>query len=272
MNRPQISIVIINYNTFDLTCKCIQSIFAKTNDCTYEIILVDNASTETSPEKFEELFPSVVFIRSDVNLGFSKGNNLGIAKARGEVVLLLNSDTELENDAISICYKTLVSDAKTAVVSSGLKYPDGELQHNCQRFPSIRYKLFELFRLQKIFPRATGGKILLGFFFNHAEVVSPDWVWGTFFMFKKNLLELLPEKKLADDFFMYVEDMQWCMDFYRLGYKIVFQPAAQVIHFMGKSGGAKSNLMTENMNKFMQRYYQPWEVIMIRWLDRILTR
>lgn len=268
---PQVSVIIVNYNTFELTCKCIQSILERTAGCSYEIIVVDNASVEQDIKKINILFPVVTLIESDVNLGFAKGNNLGILHAKGDFILLLNSDAELQNDAISICFDFLQREKQVAVVSAMLKFPDGITQHNCQRFPSIKYKLFELFRLQKILPRAKAGKILLGFFFNYSEVVYPDWVWGTFFMFRRKLLDSLPGGKLADDFFMYVEDMQWCMEFRKLGYTIAFQPAALVTHYMGKSGGPKSRLIDENMNQFMERYYSRTERFIIRCLDRLLT-
>ncbi|SKC77232.1 glycosyltransferase family 2 protein [Ohtaekwangia koreensis] len=269
-SSPQVSVVIINYNTFELTCGCIQSVVEKTSGCTYEIIVVDNASTEGRVKEFLVRFPFITLIESKVNVGFSKGNNIGIEQAKGEFILLLNSDTELQNDALSICQDFIKKDKKAAAVSALLKYPDGAIQHNCQRFPSIKYKLFELFRLQKFVPRRIGGRVLLGFFFDYNEVVYPDWIWGTFFMFRRESLKLLPQGKLADDFFMYVEDMQWCMEFRNLGYSIAFQPAAQVVHYMGKSGGAKSELIDQNIDRFMSKYYSPFERLCIRWLDRIL--
>ncbi|MFD1000111.1 glycosyltransferase family 2 protein [Ohtaekwangia kribbensis] len=270
--NPQVSIIIVNYNTFEFTCKCVQSILEKTKGCSYEIIVVDNASAEVAIKGINKLFPSVTLLESEVNLGFAKGNNMGIRYAKGDFILLLNSDAELQNDAVSICLNFLRQEQLVAAVSGALKYPDGRIQHNCQRFPSIKYKLFELFRLQKVFSRVRSGKMLLGFFFNHSEVVYPDWVWGTFFMFERKLLSLLPEQKLADDFFMYVEDIQWCMEFRKLGYSIAFQPAALVTHHMGKSGGAKSVMIDENMNKFMEAYYSPWERKLIKLLDRILLK
>ncbi len=183
-----VSVIIINYNTYELTCSCIQSIIREAgNGYTYEIILVDNASTETDAENFLKQFPSIKLIKSTVNAGFARGNNLGIRQAEGEYILLLNSDTVLKNDAIGICLSFLRADASVAVVSGRLEYPDGHVQHNCQRFPSIGAKLFELFRLQKIFSRSVGSRMLFGSFFDHNTVTYPDWVWGTFFMFPRKL-------------------------------------------------------------------------------------
>jgi GT2 family glycosyltransferase len=267
-----VSIIIVNYNTFELTCQCIQSVIDKTEGISYEVIVVDNASHEIAPQKFLDRFPDITLITSAVNVGFAKGNNLGVAKATGDYILLLNSDTILKNNAVAIGVEVLQHNPNTAVMAARLEYADGKLQHNCQRFPSVKYKAFELLRLQKFLPANWGGKILMGFFFDHNQHASPDWVWGTFFMFRRDLLPKLPKAKLDDQFFMYVEDVQWCMDFRRLGYSIAFDPRAQVIHLMGKSGGAKSALMDENMNRFMEVYYSPWERKLIKLLDRMLLK
>jgi len=266
-----VSVIIINYNTFRLTCNCIQSIIEKTQDVSYEIILVDNGSVETDPKEFSIHFPDIKLIRSVKNLGFAKGNNLGIAGASGKYVLLLNSDTTLKNDAISISREFLESHASVAVVTARLEFADGTVQHNCQRFPSIRYKLFELFRLQKFISKPSAGRILLGSFFNHDKLIFPDWTWGTFFMFRRELLDLLPEKKLTDSFFMYGEDMQWCMEFRKLGYAVAFEPSARIIHYMGQSKGRKSMLMKENHQRFMELYYSVMHRRLISLLDHLLS-
>ena len=156
-----------------------------------------------------------------------------------------------------------------AVATARLEYANGEVQHNCQRFPSVRFLLFELLRLQKIF--SSRKKILLGYFFDHNSLAYPDWVWGTFFMFKKNLLNNLRNRRLSEDFFMYVEDMQWCMDFRLQGFEVAFLPDARVVHLMGASGGAKSDLMAKNMKVFMTKYYHPLHRFLINSLNIMLT-
>jgi GT2 family glycosyltransferase len=265
-----LSVIIINYNTFTLTCQCIRSIKGNVQGITYEIVLVDNGSTERNVSDFLDIFPDLVLIRNEKNEGFAKGNNLGIQKSSGNTILLLNSDTEFLNDAASICLKYLEEHRRVAVAGAALFYPDGSVQHNCQRFPTLRFKLFELFRLQKILSRRAGGKLLLGYFFNHAENVYTDWIWGTFFMFRKAVLSELEGNQLAEDFFMYNEDMQWCMEFKLRGYKIAFVPQAHVVHFGGQSKGAKPFLIAGNTRIFMRRYYRFYERWMIGILDRLL--
>lgn len=266
-----VSIIIVNYNTFALTCACIQSVIDNTKGVRYEIILVDNRSIENDPDDFLKKFPGITLIKNKTNVGFAKGNNVGISSSSGKYILLLNSDTVLKNNAIQICQLFLERHPQVGVVSARLEYPDGTFQHNCQRFPSVRYKLFEFLRLQKIFPADVAGKVLLGFFFDYNSVAYPDWVWGTFFLFEKKTLRNLPLGRLSDDFFLYVEDLQWCFEFQRAGYKIGFEPAAQVIHYMGKSGGSRSDLMKENTNAFMKKYYHPWHAAAIGWMDRLLN-
>ena len=267
--KNDISIIIINYNTYRLTKEAIQSVIEKTKGCTYEIIVVDNHSDEDA-SPLREQFPFINYIQSDKNLGFAAGNNLGIQNAKGEYVLLLNSDTLLKNDAVSIILNYLKKNPKLAVASSRLEFPDGRLQHACQRFPSIKYLGIELFRLQKLWSKEKRGRVLLGAFFDHKTAIISDWVWGTFFMFKRDLLKQLPEGKLSKTFFMYGEDRQWCMEFRKLGYEVGYEPRAQVIHLMGASNGEKEKWIKENEEKFLQLYYPLAEQLLIKFMNRLL--
>ena len=105
----QLSIIIINYNTFTLTSNCIQSIHDQLKEVDYEIILVDNASVECDPYLFKNKYPSINLVTSNTNTGFAGGNNLGLQHATGKYILLLNSDTELINNAPKICLDHLFS-------------------------------------------------------------------------------------------------------------------------------------------------------------------
>ena len=112
-----VSIIIINYNSFRLTSDCIRSVIQFTKETSYEIILVDNASAECDPALFLNEFPGIRLIRSDKNGGFAYGNNLGVAAATGEIILLLNSDTVLTEDSISQSARYLTAHPGAGVVS-----------------------------------------------------------------------------------------------------------------------------------------------------------
>lgn len=264
-----LSIIIINFNTYDFTRKCIESIYKKTREVSFEIILVDNDSRECDPEVFRQLFPELILVKSAKNLGFAGGNNLGIKHARGEYILLLNSDMELKNNVPGILLASLKDQSKTGVLTGKLIYPDGKLQHNCQSFPNWKKGLFELFRLQKIF-RKFGRDFLAGPFFSYDRPIYCDWVWGTMFLFRKRDLELLPGSELSEDFFMYGEDMQWCYEFQRAGKKIAFCPEALAVHYVGGSNAQREDLMRAHLKVFMKKYYSSGHRWIIEKINRML--
>ena len=254
-----VSIIIINYNTYELTCSCLKSLYQFNENFEHEIILVDNASTECDAILFKNKFPNINLVVSEKNLGFAGGNNLGMEYAIGNYILLLNSDTELIENSISICLDYMNNNKKVGVLSPKLIFPDGRHQSLAQRFPSLKYRLIELFRMQKLLTKRKAGKILLGAYFDHNETTEVDWVWGAFFMFRKEIISLLPSQKLDDSYFMYYEDVQWCMDIKKLGYEIHYLSDTKVIHRLGGSAAKKSELMKNNGKVFMKKNYNKLE-------------
>ncbi|GAB4128602.1 MAG: glycosyltransferase family 2 protein [Raineya sp.] len=269
-----LSIIIINYNTFSLTCKCIESIIRHTEGIDYEIILVDNASSECSADKFLELFPQITLIKSPENVGFAKGNNLGLQYAKGEYILLLNSDIELLENSIYQAIEHCKKNPNIGVLSTALIYPNGTLQPVANRFPSIYLEIIELLRIQKFLPRMWREKILLGFFFSQDRTIEADWVWGAFFLTKKSIIELFPEKKLFDSFFMYYEDVQWCHYIKKkLRYKIIYFPETKVLHHGSASSPnseeKKVAKLEQNLNNekvFLQAAYGKCYLKILYWL------
>ncbi len=226
----QLSIIIINYNTFKLTCNCIQSIYDKLVEVDYEIVLVDNASVECDPKLFKDKFPSINLVVSSTNTGFTGGNNLGVTNAKGDFLLLLNSDIELINNAPKICLDHLIKHKDVGMTTCQLLYPDGKIQYNCRRFRTISWELLEVFPFYKLLVKPKREALMLHHYFDHQTEMDCDWVWGAFMLFPKTIIHQLPKQKLSDDFFMYCEDTLWCWDFKQLGYKIHFLPQAKVMH------------------------------------------
>lgn len=265
-----ISIIIVNYNTEELVRACIRSIVENTSGLRYEIVVVDNASQSFDVAGFQHEFPKVRLINSRENLGFSKGNNLGIQNSAGKYVVLLNSDTYLQENAFGsmLCY--MEANPRVGVLSPKIVYPDGRHQSVAQRFPSLHYLLFELLRLQKIVGRRYAGRVLLGAFFNHKETVSADWVWGTSMMIRRDVIDLLPGGQLDESYFMYWEDVQWCRDISNLGYKIVFYADVEVVHIQGASKGDKRALIEENYRKFLAKNYSPLKISLLRTIQKCL--
>jgi len=231
-----VSVIVVNYNTRTFTENCIRLVIERTKNVTYEIIIVDNNSTLFNPQIFVEQFPSVRLIKNSCNAGFAAGNNAGILHAEGNYMLLLNSDTELVNDAISIAFSKMESDKTIGALTGKLIYPDGRIQGAICSFPSLKNQFIELFRLGTFEKKAAKAVRLKGDLWDYANATDGDWIWGTFFMFKKDLLQIFPEKKLHEDFFMYYEDVLWCYHIKKNAHlRIHYFPEPVIIHHLSGS-------------------------------------
>ena len=142
----KVSIIIINFNTFQLTRNCIHSVVEQTRGVEYEIILVDNNSSECDPENFSKDFPSVILIKNKINAGFAGGNNLGIQIAKGQYVLLLDSDTYLKEDTISKSIAYMEQYPLAGVPECRMTFADGAVQHTARHFKIISCELLNIFR------------------------------------------------------------------------------------------------------------------------------
>jgi len=239
----KVSVIIINYNTFTHTCDCIRSVIKYTQSVEYEIILVDNASTECDPKMFLKEFPQIKLIKSADNGGFAYGNNLGIENAEGEYILLLNSDTLLQEDSINKCIRYIEQNKEIGVLGCRMTFPDGKLQYTARRFRSIRWELLDLFRfIPYLLPYKKRVKLMLGKYFRHNESIECDWVMGAFFLFPKTILQQLPGHKLDERFFMYGEDQLWCEQIKNLSCKILFYSGTTIIHINSGSTGLSKQL------------------------------
>lgn len=227
----KLSVIILNYNTFQLTSNCIRSVIRETKAVDYEIILVDNASTERGADDFLKEFPDIRLIKSEINGGFAYGNNLGISHSSGDYILLLNSDTILKEDSISKVIDFALSRADAGVVGCRMTYPDGRIQYTARRFRSISWELLDLFRvIPWLMPYQQRSKRMLGKYFRHDENRGCDWLNGAFFLFPRKVLAQMQGNKLDDRFFMYGEDQLWCEQVKKLGYRNYFFAGTTIIH------------------------------------------
>ncbi len=226
-----LSIIILNYNSFQLTADCIRSVLTHTGELEAEIILVDNDSTECDPGRFLELFHSIKLVRSGRNGGFAFGNNKGIEIANGEYILLLNSDTIINEDSFQASVEYYRQHPDTGVLGCRMTYPDGTIQYTARRFRSISWELLDLFRFIPLMMNyEKRSRRMLGKYFQHDRNMDCDWLNGAYFMFSKNILNKLPGQKLDDRFFMYGEDQLWCEQVKKLGYVNRFFAGTTIVH------------------------------------------
>jgi GT2 family glycosyltransferase len=239
-----VSIVIVNYKTPDLLRDCVHSIFTQTREVSFEIIVVDNNSEDESEQLIKSVYPEVKWLNIGYNAGFARANNLGILNAEGNYILLLNSDTIVnENTLIKTIteYKKLEeSHVKVGFLGCQLIDLNGEIQFNSRtKFRNIE-KIFlahpfvillrRLFRIKEENQEESYRKNLE----LHKNFHETKWLGGTFLFFNKDLIKD-KNNLLDEDFFMYGEDTEWSMRIGRKGYKHFFTPNASVIHAEGGS-------------------------------------
>ena len=219
-----LSIVIVNWNSKDLTIKCLDSIFNipdfKNIKC--EIILVDNFSSDNSIETVSEKYPQVKILKNNSNPGYAPAANQGMEIAVGKYILLLGNDTELLEGSLVNCIKFLDNNTKTGAVGAKLMYPDGKLQGNCKKFPTLKNAFFTYLSLNR-FNRDYDMTS-----FNYDELMKVDQIATTFLMIRNEILKKI--NYFNTDYKLLYNDVDLCRKIYYSGYEIFFLPDAQVYH------------------------------------------
>ncbi|MCK5617547.1 glycosyltransferase family 2 protein [Candidatus Pacearchaeota archaeon] len=232
----QLSIIIVNFNTKNVTTNCIFSIYDKiSKQISYEIILVDNNSTDGSVEFLSKTFPKIKVIVNQENLGFAKANNQGLKIAKGRNVLLLNSDTVLKTD-LSQVLSFIDNKEEVGVIGCKVLNKDNSLQYSCFKQPNIFTELFFFcFNIIKTFPWDPVVYWKYMKFWNHNSVRFVDCVSGCFMLIKQSLIEQIGG--LDEQFFMYYEDSEFCHRVRKMAKKkVVYFPNDIICHLHGKSG------------------------------------
>ena len=247
-----VSVIIINYNTLEITKDAINSILEKTKEINYEIILVDNASVDGSVEYFENNYKGkILFIKNTENLGFGRANNKGIEIAKGKYVFLLNSDTLLINNAIKILFDYMELNLKTGVCGGNL-YNEKLLPTASYSKKMMGYKteyleaIINVFRI-KILRRK-------GSYFNTKNKPKKvEIIIGADMFIRKEILKKVGN--FDEDFFMYHEESELCFRILKNGYNIYSVPEAKIIHLESRSSKfKKEKFKIDRFGKYMFFY------------------
>ncbi|AOY75539.1 glycosyltransferase family 2 protein [Clostridium formicaceticum] len=250
-----LSIIIVNYNTIELTKQTLHSIFDKKYNFIYEVFVVDNASTDGSVDMIKTEFPQVQLIENNQNLGFSKANNLAITLAEGKYILLLNSDTVVLEDCLSKSLSYLDAHPEIGVLGCQVILKNGQLDHACKRgFPTPEASLYYILKLNKLFPNSKRfGQYDLTYL-SDQEVNQVDAVTGAFMMVRRGVIDEVGG--LDEDFFMYGEDLDWCYRIKKAGWKIIYYPEAKIIHYKGASNKKKKVKIVYEFHRAMYLFYK----------------
>ena len=256
---PDLSIIIVSYNTRELTLACLHSVYEQTKDITFEVIVVDNASADGSAEAIEAYFPKVSLIKSEINLGFAKANNIAARKAIGKYLLLLNPDTVILNGAIQKLFSFAESNPENGIYGGRTLFADGSLNHaSCWKKPTL-WSLFcygvgltSMFRRSNLFDHEAYGS------WPRDSVREVDIVSGCFFLIERALWEKLYGFDPA--FFMYAEEADLCLRAIKVGAKPVVTPASTIIHYGGVSEKIKADKavrLFKAKSMLIKRHWQP---------------
>ena len=229
-----LSIVIVNYNTRKLLRSCLASIYAGANGRPFDVRVVDNNSRDDSVGMVRSEFPKVKVTENKSNVGFSKANNAVIAQTDADYILLLNPDTLVLGDAIDRVVRYLEGHPKVGICGCKVLNRDRTLQLACRRsIPTPKVAFFRLSGLSRLFPNS---KTIARYNLTYEDPETThevDAVSGAFLMIRRQAIEdigLLDER-----FFMYGEELDWCLRAKRAGWAVMYHPEAEIIHYKGES-------------------------------------
>jgi GT2 family glycosyltransferase len=272
IQKPSVSVVIVSYNTRDLTTKSIQSVynshgFAKGG---IEIIVIDNHSTDGSMTDIKKMFPSAILIENESNIGFGAANNQGVALAKGEYILLLNSDAFLGNSSLRHMVDILDQHPEYLSVGPALHSDDGSIQMSAGYFPSVRRVLAWMWWLDKL----PGLKRLYQDAYHifdpawYSREQHPDWLMGACILLRKSDFESVGG--FDEQIFMYAEEVELYMRLIKNTNKInIFAPQIYVTHIGSASTTkAKAMRLTQELHGLEYIYHKhfPGSRMLLKWI------
>jgi len=228
-----LSIVIVTWNSRDFIRNCLDSIFLLPEKVRYEIIVVDNGSSDETAKIVREFYPEVDLIENRKNSGYAKANNQGIKESQGKYLLLLNPDTQLMENSLASMREFMEGNPQAGALGPQLLNPDKSVQPSCREFPSFSALVWEFLGLSRIFPKGRiFGRWRMGYF-SFDQLREVDQPMGSCLMLRRETLEELGG--FDEKFSMFFNDVDLCYRIKNAGWKIYFYPGTQVIHHKGAS-------------------------------------
>ena len=271
MPSPELSILVVSYNTRELTLACLESVYAQTRDLAYEVIVVDNSSADGSAKAIRERFPEATLHESPVNLGFAAANNLAARLARGRHLLLLNPDTVVLDGAVQKLYRFALAHPEAGIVGGRTLFADGSLNPTSCRGSATPWSLFcrglglsTLFPGSSLFDSESLGP------WQRDSVREVDIVTGCLFLISRVLWEELGGFDPA--FFMYGEESDLCLRARARGFRPMITPEAQIVHLGGASEPVRADKMVRLLGALVllvRRHWPPrsaWFGVAMLWL------
>jgi len=244
---------IVNWNTREPLQRCLRSILAESGGYETQILVADNASEDGSADLVETEFPGVELVRNARNLGFAAAHAALFPRSRGRYHVLVNSDVELTSGCLRALDERMQSDTRIGILGPQFVGPGGAIQPSCRRFPTLARQLAEATGLGRIFPKSRLNAHRMGEF-DHRTPASVDQVMGAFFLIRASIV---PEVGTLDTrFFMYYEEVDYCLRARGAWYTVFFEPAARVRHLGGASSNRVRVLTVRRTMRSMHHYFR----------------
>jgi len=249
-----ISIVIVNYNVKEFVANLLDSLYKARNNLNIEIFVVDNASSDGSVPYLRRRFPDVIYLKNDYNLGFGKANNQAIRKAKGKYTLLINPDTLVRQDTLSVMYSHMEDNPETGASGCKILNPDGTFAPESRRsVPTPMSALWKILGLPKLFPNS---RRFSAYYLGGQDEDSPGRVpvlSGAFMFFRTDVLK--KAGGFDEQFFMYGEDIDLCYRTMQAGWEIDYIPDTSIIHYKGESTKKENLDYVVTFNKAMYKFF-----------------
>lgn len=269
--KKDISILIVSYNTRDLTLDCIRSIYELTEGVSFEIIVIDNSSTDGSTDAIRKEFPEVFLVCLEDNLGFGKANNLAARYSSGKYLLLINPDTVVLGDTVKTIYKFAENNRYAGIYGGRVITGDGEIDRDsCRHTMTLWTRFCYVFGLAAIFKR--NGLFNMEHYGSWTRdcVREVDILSGCFILIRKDVWCRLGG--FDENYYMYGEDTDICFRAKKKGYRCLFTPDAEIKHYGGESETTRENKMVHLLKAnatFIKKHWNRhtgWLGISLLWL------
>jgi hypothetical protein len=262
----ELSIIIVNYRNKNKLETCLHSILkAEQPSFDYEIILVENNSGEDL-NSLIKMSGNISLLNSQKNLGMGGGNNLGIERAQGDYILVLNPDTVIKDGAILTLLNYLKANPDVGIVGPKLLNPDGSLQYSCSRFPSFFMPILRRTFLGDYFSESRDSFQMMDF--SHDVIKEVDWLMGSALMFKKSIILStgeIWEPRFDERYFMYFEDTDICRSAQAKNLKVVYNPEAILIHDHARESAKHPWYIAIFLNLLIWRHIGSWIKYFLKW-------
>ncbi|MBT5550181.1 MAG: glycosyltransferase family 2 protein [Nitrospina sp.] len=229
-----LSCIIVNYYNSPPLQNCLESVYRTLNNISFEVIIVDNSQDDPGMAKLKTSYPQVQYIQNHTNTGFAKANNQAVQSAQGEILLFLNPDTVLTDQAIEKMQEHLKFNPDVGALGPKVLNTDGSLQYSCRRFPTIMTGFFNRYSLlSRWFPDNRYSVSYMMKDFNHEEVREVDWLSGCCLMVPHAVFD--KAGGFDEHYFLFNEDIDLCRAIHQNGFKVMYFPYAKITHHISTS-------------------------------------